>query len=195
MASRPVKRKDGKPTRAERSEENKRLAKTVREMLAESHRVEEPKTKRPVSDDDIETVLRGVAEGGTVRRICRQLGVAESSVRIRLVDDAALLARYSHARRLSAYAMIEKNQEEAEVLVSMDPSAEGANVAVQIAKHVENTRRWIAGKYHQTEFGDKVTQVHEGNPDRPVVTKDVTEMSAQEMLEEFHQRLRERRTK
>jgi hypothetical protein len=48
-------------------------------------------------------------------------------------------------------------------------------------KHKADTKKWLMGKQHVGKFGDRVTNVLEGNPEKPVETINRT-MSQEEQM-------------
>jgi hypothetical protein len=188
-AKKPVKRKDGKPTRREKSRVNRGTYAAVRKALADAR--PEPKVLRAVTPDDLDAIIEAVAKGDTVRGKCRELCVSEGTVRMQIADDEVLSTRYARAKQQQAHAFAETNLEELEALDYVDTEADGANVKVAIAKHKFEVRKWTAGKYHVGAYGDKVTNVLEGNPEKPLRTI-TSDMDDAEAIAAYQESLRNR---
>jgi hypothetical protein len=190
-AKKPVKRKDGRPTRREKSSAN-------RGMYAAAQRLErerlnaEPAHVRAHTPDDIEAVLEALMGGDTVRNKCRELGVHPGKLLMQVTADEQLNTRYTRAKQVQAHSFVEKNLDEAEqARHTIDTEADGANVELGILKHLAETRKWCAGKYHVGAYGDKVTNVLEGNPDKPLRTI-TSDMDDAEAIAAYQESLRNR---
>jgi hypothetical protein len=188
-ARKPVKRKDAKLTRAQKSALNRALYQE--QVRAERAALNpEPAHTHAHSPDDVEAVLEALTMGDTVRNKCRELAVHPGKVLMAIAEDPQLHSRYVRARMIGAHAMVEKNLDEAEdAEKSIDTEADGANVALGIVKHKAEVRRWVSGKYNPASYGDKVTQVHEGNPNNPVQVEDTTNMTSEQLAERYQRRL------
>jgi hypothetical protein len=179
-AKKPVKRKDGKPTRREKSRLNRGLYAAAQRLERERLNAE-PVHVRAHTPDDIELVFEALMDGDTVRNKCRELGVHPGKLLKEVTSDEQLNSRYMRARQVQAHSFVEKNLDEAEqARRTIDTEADGANVELGILKHLADTRKWCAGKYHVGAYGDKVTTVLEGNPEKPLrtITQDMDDAEA-----------------
>lgn len=173
-------RQDGKPTREQRSKAHKTMFQMMREAIA---RIE---ADRPVAakmrqhtEEDLQNVLRAVANGDTLSAYCREHGLHPGDVSMALRSGEEHQVAYAQARESQAHMLVERNIDAVKALQFIDTSEDGANVAVQIAKHAFDVYRWTAGKYHVGAYGDRVTQVHEGGS-KPVrmITSEMTDEEA-----------------
>jgi hypothetical protein len=186
------KREELKKTRAEKKAERRAMAVAVRAtmVVADPRGTHTPRATRPITPEDVEEIITAVAEGDTVIGKCRELGLSTSQfLRAKDADDISS-KKYERARRDQAEMWGDDIVEIADAPIApiLHETGSAQSELTHRALRV-NTRRWLMGKYN-VKFADKQTTVHEGNPDKPVVTKDVTEMSAQEMIQELQDRHR-----
>lgn len=152
----------------ERKKSNKRkFAKVAREV---AHDLKGPVAKemRQIQDGDAELVIEAIANGGTARGKCRELGIHVGAVMVRIGADPQLYGLYARARESQAELWAEQLISDADAPIAYD--ADGANVELGHVKHKADVKRWLMGKYHVRRFGDKVTAVLEGNPEAPLET-------------------------
>ena len=145
---------------------------------------------RAIEPGDVEQVILGVAEGRQADEVCKELGISHRDFHRVVIQDQRLSQAYAEARTLYTMVIIDRTMQEARALDDINPTMQGAMVVVQIAGHKARTAQWLVEKMNPDMFGQRVTTVHEGNPANPVVTKDVSEMSIQEKLEELRRRNR-----
>jgi hypothetical protein len=142
----------------------------------------EPEKYVEVTDAIIDDVLERISDGMGLRASCRLNQVHVATVRNRFIADEALAIRYARARESKADAWADDIVEGAEA--PLDYDADGANVEIAHRKHVADVKKWLMGKYHVRQYGDKVTTVLEGNPDKPVQTIN-RQMTLEQMQEAF----------
>jgi hypothetical protein len=194
-AKKVTKRKDGKPTRAEKRKKNQEA---FQEAVQEAPRGFVPKAyrgKQTTYDEAlVDKVLHIISGGGTLRQACRELDLDESTFRTWQRDDRGarpdddpprpgLSALYARAKTMQAEAQEEHLMEIAQNAI------DGVNT--QSAKLQIDNIKWLMGKWH-IRFADKSTTVLEGNPDKPLHTKNQnTEMTLAEAAEAYAQSIRE----
>lgn len=125
-----------------------------------------------------EEICRRLAEGATLREVCRDEGMPpESTVRLWALDDRdGFAAQYARAREIGYFSMadellevaddarndwMERNGEE-------DAGWQANGEHIQRSRLRVDTRKWMLSKALPKVFGDKVTQEHVGDPDKPV---------------------------
>jgi hypothetical protein len=148
----------------------------------------EPEVLRPHTEADIEAVIDAISNGETARNTCRKLGVRCGKLLMEITSNDQMMNRYMRARQMQAHHLVEQSVEDLEGLDNLDPAADGASVAVSVVKLKSDVRRWTAGKYHISAYGDRVTNVHEGNPEKPIETVS-TALTKEEAAERYQQRL------
>jgi hypothetical protein len=170
-----------KPTRKERSEANKRGHRVaMAEVQKELASAPEPEQYVEVTDAIIDDILDRIASGSPgLRAACRANRVCDGTVRRRIREDEQLSTRYAHAKTSQADAWAEDIVEDAEAPV--DYAGDGANVEIAHRKHKADVKKWLMGKFHVKQYGDKVTAVLEGNPEKPLETINRT-MSQEEQM-------------
>lgn len=189
MAGKPktaARRKAGDPlyrtTRSERRKANKaRHAAALAEHVARE--LQRPRGEhRMYTDQDLVDVLDAISSGDTLRGKCRELGIKESSVRMKLMSTPELERMFMAARRSQAHAMAEDNLEDLHAADTIDTREDGAHVELAIIKHKFDVRRYTMAKYHVGAYGDKVEVTVEGgrNPIRtlPAGTSPADAMSS-----------------
>jgi hypothetical protein len=170
-------KKSPRKLRSDKNKEDYRAA--LAETRAELKVAPEPTVYEPVTDEIIDKVLDMIATGPSLRAACRRYSVCEGTVRRRITEDEQLSTRCARARQLQADAWADDLVEEAEE--EIDYAADGANVELGHRKHKADTKKWLMGKQHVGKFGDRVTNVLEGNPEKPVETINRT-MSQEEQM-------------
>lgn len=132
-----------------------------------------PGNKTTYTEAVAAAVLNRLAEGETLRAICRDEGMPpESTVREWALDDReGFAARYARAREIGAYAMAD------EMLEIVDDGSNdwmerrrqnGETEAVLNAEHVQRSRlradkrQWLLSKVLPKVFGDKLDVTSQG---------------------------------
>lgn len=98
-----------------------------------------------LTSDQVARICEGLAGGSSLRAICREMGVAESSVRTALKADPEAHAQTARARELGCDALADECLE-----ISDNKSLDPADRRVRI-----ETRLKLLGKWSQ-RYGDKV---------------------------------------
>lgn len=110
------------------------------------------------TEDHAPDVLKRLAEGESLRSICRAEGWPESTVRKRFRDDPALAPQYARAREDQAdhYA---------------DKIVDGAHDATDAAlgRLRMDALKWAASKLAPKRYGEKVALVGGGPEDNPLL--------------------------
>jgi hypothetical protein len=118
-----------------------------------------------------DVILERIAEGESLRRICRDDDMpARSTVFKWLADpaNASFVDQYARAREAQAEALFE------DILEIADDSSGDVKIVGEDEREVCNTefvaraklrvdaRKWMAGKLAPKKYGDKITQEHTG---------------------------------
>ena len=106
----------------------------------------------PSYDEAIATeILDQLAEGKTMRAICRESGMPSARTVSRWATDDihGFTARYERARRLQADAIFDETLD-----ISNQEFID--NTEVQAARLKIDTRRWYIARVHPEKYGDKV---------------------------------------
>ncbi len=90
-----------------------------------------------------------LAEGKSLRAICREMGRSESTVRYWLTRDEQAFAQYAQAREIQADALFD------ECLALADGTHESAVEDIQARRLQVDTRKWMAGKL-RGKYSDKL---------------------------------------
>jgi hypothetical protein len=119
-----------------------------------------------------EEILRRLAAGETLTKICADpaIGVSTSAVRQWDVDDRDgwFSAAYARARRQQVEAWSDEL-----LKIADDPRLEPNDRRVKL-----DTRRWLMSKLHPARYGDKVTVAGDvDNPVRHVVELDLSQLT------------------
>lgn len=101
-----------------------------------------------------EEILRRLSSGETLRGICRDPHMPPAStVRWWVVDDRhGFAARYARARMLQADELAD---ETIEIADNLDEDAQSRRVRV-------DTRKWLIGKIHPAQYGERAQVEHSG---------------------------------
>jgi Transposase len=136
---------------------------------------------RPITftSEIAETICAKVAEGSSLRAVCRELDISEATVRRWYVtDEQGFSAQYAHARELQIEAMadelleisddgqndwmkIKRGGEEVEV-----PN----NEVLQRSRLRVDTRKWLMSKIVPKKYADKIA-VTGGDGSGPILLK------------------------
>jgi hypothetical protein len=118
-----------------------------------------------------------IAEGGTVRQICKQPGMpARATVYLELARNEAFAEQYSRAMAAQTVMwedeLIEIAEDGSNDWIQRETRA-GDKEKVVDHEHINrsrlrvDTRKWIMAKRQPKKYGDKLTNIHEGG-DKPV---------------------------
>lgn len=112
-----------------------------------------------MTDDEITGICDKLAEGKSLRAICREMGKPESSVRYWLRENGDNFAQYARARELQGDCYFD-----AVIDIADDTtmSAEDRKIAI-------DARKWAAGKLNG-KYSDKVKHVGGDEDDAPIRT-------------------------
>lgn len=100
-------------------------------------------------EEQIEQICVELAEGKSLRSICRENGWKESSIRYWLNKSEESFAQYAHARELQADVLFD------EILEIADGKHESAKMDVQERRLQIDARKWMAGKL-RGKYSDKL---------------------------------------
>lgn len=120
-----------------------------------------------------------LAEGNSLRAICRMLNLAESTVRYWALNDPEFAAQSLRARELGCDALAEQTLEIADTPVEgveVTETTGGRNPGTttkrgDMLNHRRlqiDTRLRLIGKWHQHRYGDKVRNEHSGPDGKPI---------------------------
>ena len=114
------------------------------------------------SEEIAEEILSRMADGQSLRQICRDTHMPDPSAVIQWANkDADFAQRYARARETLADLYAD------ELVELADSVRRGAtSEEVNAARLAVDTRKWIASKLMPRRYGDKMTV--EGNPDAPL---------------------------
>lgn len=207
MAKKPAKKEQEvavvggarKMTRAEKRDERRAMAESIREQISAGYPEAVRRVQRPFTEGDFEQIIEAIASGDTLTRKSYELGLVPAQF-LNYVD-ADDRAGPSGVQARLRYEGARKNQAEswADGLVDLVKkpiaySFEGASAEVAHRNLEFGVKKWLMGKYHVGKFGDKQTTVLEGNPDAPVVTHNLNaNADASELIRELN--LRHRRVR
>ncbi|NBQ13059.1 MAG: hypothetical protein EBU31_00245 [Proteobacteria bacterium] len=106
-------------------------------------------------------ILEGLADGKSLRSICRQKGMPSVSTVMRwLGEDEEWQAQYARARAAGDDAMAEDIHEVAD-RDDLDPNDKRVRI---------DARKWLLAKRQPKKYGDTTTTKHEGGVTVNVVT-------------------------
>lgn len=148
-------------------------------------KAEPKKTGRPTARSAklADEICERLAQGQSLREICLADGIPHISTICRwLAEDAIFREQYARARDAQADFYAEEIIE-----ISDDASNDWMERAgkddspgwvvngehIQRSKLRVDTRKWLMARMAPKKFGDRVEQVHSGNPDAPPVAINV----------------------
>lgn len=182
-SKKPVKRRDGKPTRAQRRKVNQSSFKQAKRDFSlymppsacarYKLIIEELKGKEITSDDQIKRAVLSLIIGGLSLRWAREIvGVSHYQWHLWLHEDEDLAKQYNKAKDERSEAWADDIMEDAESANAFNAQA----VRLRI-----DTKKWLMGK-NSGRYADKV--VLAGDKDNPIQTV-TREMSAEESQEAY----------
>jgi hypothetical protein len=135
-----------------------------------------------VYTDDVATeICRRLAEGETLKRICRTEGMpAESTVRHWALEDRdGFFARYAKARDLGLDCMADDVLDIADdgsndTYLDDDGNPRVNNDVVARSRLRVDTRKWYLAKLAPKRYSDRVLNEHSGPDGGPIQTDDVS---------------------
>lgn len=154
-------------------------------MVAPPLPYEAPSRGRPsdYSADIAEAICAGLAEGKTLRAVCRAAGMP-SEVTVRrwaLEDREGFSAQYGKAREIGYQRMADEILEIADdsscdSIVDGETGAERINSEFVARSRLKvDTRKWLLSKALPKIYGDKITQEHQGAGGGPVLFQTIYE--------------------
>ena len=130
-----------------------------------------------LTDEVRETVLRGLAEGKSLRTACAELGISHWMWNRALSAEPELAHQYAHAKEVGLDAMAEEILEISDDGTNdwMERTGKAGEVVgyqvngehVQRSKLRVDSRKWLLSKMAPKKYGDKVQQEISGG-DKPV---------------------------
>lgn len=99
-----------------------------------------------LTDDQLQDICIRLSEGNSLRKICKDIGVSESTVRYNISKNEEYFAHSARARELGCDALADECLE-----IADDPKIEAADKRIRI-----DTRIRLIGKWSQ-RYGDKLT--------------------------------------
>ena len=105
----------------------------------------------------IDMICAKLAEGQSLRAICREMGKSESTVRHWIRGDDAIAAQYTRARELQADSYFD-----AVIDISDDATLSADDRRIKI-----DARKWAAGKLNG-KYSDKMKHVGGDDGDNPI---------------------------
>jgi hypothetical protein len=112
-------------------------------------------THRNPTPEDFPVILDGIANGKSLRAICREIGVHPGAASTAMRSDDDLASQYAHAREDRADYYAESILTTAQATLAGRFKPDAARVAIDAFK-------WTASKMAPKKYGDKVQTEHSG---------------------------------
>lgn len=123
----------------------------------------------------LDTVLAGISQGRSARKMCVETGISQRALWNWLAADEEIMRRYQRAKELcvDAYAeeIIEISDNGSNDMHVDEKGREVVNREVLARAQLRiDARKWYAARLAPKKYGDKVPVTHEGNDAKnPVV--------------------------
>lgn len=119
----------------------------------------------------VEEILRRIADGESLRSVCRSEGMpSRETVREWLDKDTDLAGQYARAVSERADVLVE------DMLEIADAARGGDAEAVQAAKLRVDTRKWVASKMAPRRYGDRAAVELSGPAGGPVQVESIVDL-------------------
>jgi hypothetical protein len=106
------------------------------------------KTRNP-KPEDVEAILSAVAEGKSLRFVCREMGIHPGYASAMMRSAPDLAAQYARAREERAEVL-------AESVLTIAQDAMAGGIKPDAARVAIDAYKWAAGKMDAKRYGDKV---------------------------------------
>lgn len=126
------------------------------------------------SEDLADTICEKLADGKSLRAICREDEMPSTSTITKwLRDNEEFSAQYARARELQADALFDDCLDIADQYDAAREAGEGGSDHIQRARLRIDTRKWMAGKL-KGKYSEKYAHEHTGKDGKPI--KSITEI-------------------
>lgn len=110
-----------------------------------------------------ETILEQIAEGKSLREVCRQDGMPDKATVLRWMDeDGEFATKYARAREAQADVLFDG-------MATIEDKVEAGELRPDAARVILDSQRWRAEKLKPKAYGAKVDVNHRGNVGLEVV--------------------------
>ncbi len=113
----------------------------------------------PLTDEQVQAAFNLMADGNSLLKSCRQLGISYSSVMDRVSESPDWAASYAHARERFAHAQVELLHEVADTTANP-----------QIARLKSDNIKWYVGRVLNKVYGERMHHDHDVTPDSPLAS-------------------------
>ncbi len=96
---------------------------------------------------DFEAIFGRIADGETLKGVCRDFDIPEATVRLRILKSKELSELHRRARELQAESWADEMVEEANKATPDDWQSQRLRI---------HTKQWLMSRNHVARFGDKV---------------------------------------
>lgn len=130
----------------------------------------------PKTPEVIETILAHLADGKSMRSVCRMDGMPKMTTVFKwLREDAEFAKHYAQAKKEGVEAMLEDCLEIADDgrndFMETQYGQKVDREAIERSKLRVDTRKWFASKILPKKYGEKVEQTLKGDPTAPLQTR------------------------